>query len=248
LVKTILRQFEFAYRKYTVMENTGKISLLEQFDLFDALTDQEKIRLSEVMEFRKKPRYSIIYQPGEQSEHIYLLAKGAIKISTHNGEGKEVIKQLIHPEAIFGELALVGESQRNETAQSLKEEVHYYIIRVADFQRILAQNPVLSQRVLFLFGQRMMAAENKLENLIFKDARSRIVNFLYEVVNERGRRVGYEMLLKHSLTHQDIANITCTSRQTVTLVLNELRKENLIYFNRGRILVRDMENLRMSAA
>jgi CRP/FNR family cyclic AMP-dependent transcriptional regulator len=159
-----------------------------------------------------------------------------------------VIKQLIHPEAIFGELALVGESQRNETAQSLKEEVHYYIIRVADFQRILAQNPVLSQRVLFLFGQRMMAAENKLENLIFKDARSRIVNFLYEVVNERGRRVGYEMLLKHSLTHQDIANITCTSRQTVTLVLNELRKENLIYFNRGRILVRDMENLRMSAA
>lgn len=230
------------------MDNTGKISLLEQFDLFDALTEQEKVRLGEVMEFRKKPRYSIIYQPGEQSEHIYLLAKGAIKISTHNGEGKEVIKQLIHPEAIFGELALVGENQRNETAQSLKEEVQYYTIRVADFQRILSQNPVLSQRVLFLFGQRMMAAENKLENLIFKDARSRIVNFLYEVVNERGRRVGYEMLLKHSLTHQDIANITCTSRQTVTLVLNELRKENLIYFNRGRILVRDMENLRTSAA
>jgi CRP/FNR family cyclic AMP-dependent transcriptional regulator len=84
--------------------------------------------------------------------------------------------------------------------------------------------------------------------LIFKDARSRIVSFLHEVVAERGRRVGYEMLLKHSLTHQDIANITCTSRQTVTLVLNELRKENLIYFNRGRILVRDMETLRSSAA
>ena len=56
------------------------------------------------------------------------------------------------------------------------------------------------------------------------------------------------MLLKHSLTHQDIANITCTSRQTVTLVLNDLRKENLIYFNRGRILVRDMENLKACAA
>jgi len=45
------------------------------------------------------------------------------------------------------------------------------------------------------------------------------------------------------LTHQDIANITCTSRQTVTLVLNELRKDNLIYFNRGKILVRDMAKL-----
>ncbi|MEM1359176.1 MAG: Crp/Fnr family transcriptional regulator [Bacteroidota bacterium] len=230
------------------MNISAKINLLEQFDLFDGTTAAEKMELSEAMEFRKKPRYSIIYQPGEASEHIYLLSMGAVKISTHNNEGKEVIKQLIHPEAIFGELALVGESSRNETAQSLKEEVHYYTIRVADFQRILSKNPTFSQRVLHLFGKRMMAAENKLENLIFKDARSRIVNFLYEVVAERGRKVGYEMLLKHSLTHQDIASITCTSRQTVTLVLNELRKENLIYFNRGRILVRDMETLRASAA
>ena len=230
------------------MNTIAKITLLEQFDLFDGLTTNEKQQLADAMEFRKKPRYSVIYQPGDHSDHLYLLCKGAIKISTHNSEGKEVIKQLIHPEAIFGELALVGEQSRNETASSLKEEVNYYTIRVSDFQRILSGNPALSQRVLHLFGQRMMAAENKLENLIFKDARSRIVGFLHEVVAERGRRVGYEMLLKHSLTHQDIANITCTSRQTVTLVLNELRKENLIYFNRGRILVRDMEELRASAA
>jgi len=230
------------------MNTAAKITLLEQFSLFDALTESEKNRLTEVMEFRKKPRYSVIYHPGDTSEHIYLLSKGAVKISTHNNEGKEVIKQLIHPEAIFGELALVGEANRNETAQSLKEEIHYYTIRIADFQEILSRNAQVSQELLQLFGQRMMAAENKLENLIFKDARSRIVNFLHEVVLKRGRQVGYEMLLKHSLTHQDIANITCTSRQTVTLVLNELRKENLIYFNRGRILVRDMDTLRASAA
>jgi CRP-like cAMP-binding protein len=86
-------------------------------------------------------------------------------------------------------------------------------------------------------------AENKLESLIFKDARTRIVEFIRETVNTRGQRVGYEMLLRHSLTHQDIANITCTSRQTVTLVLNDLRKSDLIYFNRGKILVRDMAKL-----
>jgi CRP-like cAMP-binding protein len=230
------------------MDTVNKITLLEQFDLFDGLSAEEKQRLAETMDFKKKSRYSIIYQPGENSEHIYLLAKGPIKISTHSNEGKEVIKQLIHPEAIFGELALVGEDKRNETAQSLKEEVHYYTIRVSDFQRIAFGNPAVSRKMLHLFGKRMIAAENKLEDLIFKDARSRIVGFLHQVVTERGRRVGYEMLLKHSLTHQDIANITCTSRQTVTLVLNELRKENLIYFNRGRILVRDMDELLASAA
>ena len=86
-------------------------------------------------------------------------------------------------------------------------------------------------------------AEERLESLIFKDARARIIDFLKDSANKRGRRVGYEMLLKHCLTQQDIANITGTSRQTVTSVLNDLRKENLIYFNRRTILIRDMERL-----
>lgn len=229
------------------MATTDKINLLNEFTLFDHLSTFEKERLSKMMVKQTLARYQYIYQPGDVSDTLYLLSKGTIKISTHNEEGKEVIKRLIHPEAIFGERALVGETQRSETAQSLKNEVVFYTIRVSEFQQIMIGNPALSQEVLQLFGQRLIAAEDRLENLIFKDARGRIIDFLYKVVNKRGQQVGLETLLKHSLTHQDIANITCTSRQTVTLVLNELRKENLIYFNRGRILVRDLQQLRAIA-
>lgn len=224
-----------------------KINLINEFAIFDHLSDAEKTQLSEIMEKRTLSRYSLVYQPGDESDTIYLLSKGTIKISTHNDEGKEVIKRLIHPEAIFGERALVGEETRCETAQSLKNEAVFYAVKVADFQKIMIGNPALSQEILSLFGRRLIAAEDRLENLIFKDARGRIIDFLYEVVNKRGQQVGLETLLKHSLTHQDIANITCTSRQTVTLVLNELRKDNLIYFNRGRILVRDLQQLRAIA-
>ena len=83
----------------------------------------------------------------------------------------------------------------------------------------------------------------KKESLIFKDARARIIDFLKETAIKRGRQVGYEHFFKHSLTQQDIANITDTSRQTVTLVLNDLRKSNLIYFNRNSFLIRDMNKL-----
>lgn len=225
------------------MKLAQKLQLINNFSLFAQLNEAEKERLAGMMEERTKPRYSFIYRPGDSSEYIYLLAKGALKIATHNKEGKEVIKRLIHPEALFGERALVGETERRESAQSLKDPITYYVVRISDFQQIMSNNATLSQEILQLFGRRLIAAESKLENLIFKDARSRIIDFLYDVVKRRGNRVGYEMLLKHSLTHQDIANITCTSRQTVTLVLNELRKDNLIYFNRGRILVRDLQQL-----
>ncbi len=215
----------------------------DTFPLFDCLNEQEKTRLKEMSELRVKSRYSFIYLPDETSDTIFFLAKGAIKIGTHSMEGKEVIKSLIHPQAMFGELGLIGETHRQDFAQALKEEVHVFAVKVEDFKRLMRTNFTLCDRVMSVFGNRLMRAEGKLESLIFKDARTRIVEFIVDSMEQRGKRVGYEMLLKHSLTHQDIANITCTSRQTVTLVLNELRKDNLIYFNRGKILVRDMAKL-----
>ena len=189
-----------------------------------------------MLEHKVKEKYSFIYHPDTPSDVIFFLARGTVKIGTHSADGKEVIKSLIHPMAMFGELGLIGEKKRQDFAQALKEDVHVYTLRVSDFKKLMRNNFELCNSVMSLFGGRLMQAETKLESLIFKDARTRIIDFIKDSVSKRGRRVGYEMLLKHSLTHQDIANITCTSRQTVTLVLNELKKLDLIYFNRGKIL------------
>ncbi|MBK7872331.1 MAG: Crp/Fnr family transcriptional regulator [Saprospiraceae bacterium] len=225
------------------MNAEAKTTFLTQFPIFSMLSEEEKIRMADMMEYKVKTRYSFIYLPGEPSDTIFFLAKGMVKIGTHSGDGKEVIKALIHPLAMFGELGLVGESERQEFAQVLREDVHLYTLKVEDFKELMRHNFELSNCVMQLFGSRLIKAESKLESLIFKDARTRIIEFIKDAVDKQGRRVGYEMLLKHSLTHQDIANITCTSRQTVTLVLNELKKSDLIYFNRGKILVRDMAKL-----
>lgn len=214
-----------------------------QIPLFANLNHEEKEFLSSVAVTEIKPKFSFIYLPGDTSEQIYFLARGTVKIGTHSNDGREVIKSLIHPSAMFGEMGLIGETHRQEFAQALKEDVMVYVVQVEDLKQLMRQNFDLCNNIMGLFGNRLMKAENKLESLIFKDARTRIVEFIKESVNNRGRKVGFEMLLKHSLTHQDIANITCTSRQTVTLVLNELRKSDLIYFNRGKILVRDMAKL-----
>ena len=225
------------------MATATKTQFINEFPLFQVLNESEKVRLSEMLDFRVKNRYSFIYLPDEPSDTIFFLSKGAIKIGTHSNEGKEVIKSLIHPKAMFGELGLIGEERRQDFAQALKEEAHIYSIKVDDLKRLMRHNYDLCDQVMSIFGNRLLRAENKLESLIFKDARTRIIEFIKDSVEKRGLRIGYEMLLKHSLTHQDIANITCTSRQTVTLVLNELRKSDLIYFNRGKILVRDMTKL-----
>jgi CRP-like cAMP-binding protein len=89
-----------------------------------------------------------------------------------------------------------------------------------------------------------MNVERKMESLIFKDARTRIIDLIIQMAEKRGTKIGDEILLKHDLTHQDIANLTATSRQTVTVTLNELKDQDLIYMERKKILIRDIAKLK----
>jgi CRP-like cAMP-binding protein len=94
-----------------------------------------------------------------------------------------------------------------------------------------------------LIGFRLQKTERRLESLIFKDARTRIIDFIVDMGREKGKAIGKEILVKHNLTHQDIANLTATSRQTVTTVLNELKEENLIHLERNQFLIRNIDAL-----
>ena len=95
-----------------------------------------------------------------------------------------------------------------------------------------------------IMGRRVLQMEKRLESLVFKDSRTRIIEFLYNLATEKGQRVGYEVVVPKFLTHQEIANLTATSRQTVTTILNELRSKNVLTFDRKRLLVRGMDLLK----
>ena len=105
----------------------------------------------------------------------------------------------------------------------------------------------LSMFLMKIMGSRVLEMEKRLESLVFKDSRTRIVEFLQELARKKGQRVGYEVVVRKFITHQEIANLTATSRQTVTTVLNELRSKNILTFNRRRLLIRDMDRLTAEA-
>jgi len=84
---------------------------------------------------------------------------------------------------------------------------------------------------------------DRLHRLLLYKSRQRVVQFLLDYVNEVGQRVGYEYVIKKPFTHEEIGNLSDTSRQTVTTVLNELKGKNLIHFTRRYILIRNLEAL-----
>jgi CRP-like cAMP-binding protein len=165
-----------------------------------------------------------IFFADQPSNAIYFLKKGRVKIATTSEEGKEIVKAVLFPGEVFGELAIAGEEMRHDRAVALDDDVIICSMDLADAQLMLGRDPRFHMAFTRLIGQRMIGLERRLENLVFKDSRSRIIALLRNMAMAHGRKVGHEVQLDHSLTHQDIADLTATSRQTVTTVLSDLQK------------------------
>ncbi len=183
-----------------------------------------------------------VYLPEEPAKKIFLINSGRVKIGTYGADGKEVTKAILAPGEVFGELALVNDGSRRDFAYSL-EPTSLCVLEKGDLQAMLRERSELQLFFMRLIGNRTLQLEQRLENLMFKTSRSRIVEFLHELATSRGRAVGYEREVRNMLTHKEIADLTGTSRQTVNAVLNDLRRQNILTFDRKRMLVRDMEKL-----
>ena len=183
-----------------------------------------------------------IYQEADASDYLYILMRGRVKIGSYGEGDKEVIKAVVSKGEVFGELALISDGGRREFAQAM-EETEVCIIAKQNMKLLFRERSSIQNFFLNLFGNRLLEAETRFERLVFKDSRSRIIDFLLDLIRDRGEPVGVETVVRKFLTHQEIANITATSRQTVTTVLNDLREKNIITFDRRRLLVRDKERL-----
>ncbi len=189
----------------------------------------------------KKGAY--IYLPDDLSDRIFFLTEGRVKIGSYSDDaGKEITKAILGVGEVFGELSLIGEEKRRDFAYVMEEAV-VCAITVEEMKILMRDRSEIVVFMMKMMGSRMLELENRLESLVFKDSRTRIIEYLYELASKKGQRVGYETLVRKFLTHQEIANFTATSRQTVNTVLNDLRNKNIITFNRRRLLVRNMSQL-----
>lgn len=184
-----------------------------------------------------------VYVPNDLSDRIFFINEGRMKISVMNEEGKEITKAILGRGEVFGELSLLGESRRHDFATAL-EDTTTCVVSIDELRSLMRERSELNLFFMKMFGLRQLEMERRLESLVFRDSRSRIVEFLLHLAQTKGQRIGYEWVVRDFITHQEIANLTATSRQTVTTTLNDLRFKKLITFNRSRLLIRDLEKLR----
>lgn len=223
---------------------TAEDNLLRRVDILQGLSSTDEQLLSSYVQERTVSKNSFIYTPGELSDWVYFVLEGVVKTGTISDEGKEVIKNIFHPGEMFGELGISGMERRPDFAATLKSEAVLLRIPVKILKELIGRNPEVGLRMIEKLGQRISRSEKRLERLVFDDARTRVIEFLKDQAEKNGERFGDETMVRHSFTHQDMANFTGTSRQLVTIILNDLKRDDLINFDRSSILIRDLAQLK----
>ena len=215
---------------------------LSKCDLFNRLQPDDIRRMESVSRMKKFKRGDTVYLPADSAEGVLLLVSGRIKICHLTPEGKQSILVFVEPGEVFGELSLVDPTIRQEYAEASENSQLVWIPR-EEVQRCMQKQPELTMGITKLIGARRRRVERRLRNLLFHSNRERLIYLLIELVEQYGRRVEGGVELSIKLSHQEMANIIGSTRETVTVVLGELQKEGMIEIARRRVKIVDLDRL-----
>jgi len=191
----------------------GKIWFLEEVNLFKILCPHYYVAYKESHEFDSYTKKEFIYFTDESATKVYLVDKGKVKIGFYTEEGEEVVKAILSRGEIFGEKTILGETKHNEFAQSLDKDTSICSISVNELHGLMLENRSLSLKLYKFIGLRIKRLERRLELLMFKDIRTRVLEFLSELEKEFGKILANgDVFIKHPYTQKDMASLLGTSR------------------------------------
>ena len=186
------------------------------------------MELCDLLEMESINKGDIIEIGDRDNKCIFFLKKGSVKISNSTND---FTKYVVKKGNIFGELSLYDKQVANEEiALALEDSIICYI--ESDLMEgLMEKHKSLKNGLLKVYGLRIRKLETRLQNLLYKDSKTRISEFVKAYIEEFGKDENNRIEAKNLLTHKDIANLTNTSRQTVNNVLSTMRKTGEIDYN-----------------
>ena len=224
---------------------TEKHWYLKDCDLFQRLSPDQLRDLESRCRIRKFPAKTPIYLPADDADGVLLMVSGRAKICSITPDGKQSILAFVEAGEIFGELALFEPGEREEYAEAVTAST-VVLIAADEMKRLLERNPSVAMGVTRLVGLRRRRIERRLKYLLFHSNRQRLIHLLLELIEQYGRQTTDGVQLGIKLSHQDLASIIGSTRETVTVILGELQAEGLLRLGRRKIVVRDPARLSRS--
>ena len=183
-----------------------------------------------------------VYREGEYGDALYVLVSGVMKLFRPYSGSKEATLRLLRDWDIFGHLAFAGEARQRAYAEAVTDCVVTKVPKIF-VERAVRQEPRVAFKIMTLLELRLVQYEELVKCLLPRETEVRLANLLPLLAQKFGERRDGVVTIDLRLTHQDLAAMVASTRESVTKVLNEMRGRDLIEVEAGRITLKDWRAL-----
>lgn len=211
------------------------LQCLSAVQLFRGVSEREARKFSELCTDRRFPRGATIFCEGDPSDFLYVLKSGVIKLISVSDKGSEAILRILKPGEIFGEL-LLSRARRPFTAMAAEDSVVAILSRES-FEKLLSLVPGLSLNFIQVLSERLAEVEEGMAESSHTWSYHRLAKVLLRLSEDYGEEVPTGTMIRLRLTHEDLANLIGTTRETVTTQLNRMSRLGLLKHQARRFVV-----------
>jgi len=211
------------------------LHFLTGVELFRGTSEREAQKISNLCTEKRFPRGVTIFSEGDPSNSLYILKNGLVKLISLSDKGSEMILHILKSDEIFGEL-LLSQEKRAFTAVAVEDTVVTAVSRES-FLELLSLVPIVAFNFIRLLSKRLAAVEKGLAESGHTSSYHRLAKVLLHLSEKYGEEVSSGTLIKLRLTHEDLANLIGTTRETVTAQLSKFTRMGLLNRQARRFIV-----------
>ena len=212
--------------------------ILKRVPLFSTFSEQQLSAVLAYVQHRRYPRNALIVRAGDETDALYIILAGRVKVLIQDDEGHEVILSTLGPHDFFGEMGLLDEQPRSASVETL-EPCEMLRLSKAGFVTCMKDNFDLAMRIIRNLVKRLRDADRKIESLALIDVYGRVARLLLDMAEE----VDGKWVVQHAPPKQEIARMIGASREMVSRVVKDLQEKGLIRAERRKILLLDRQSM-----
>lgn len=215
---------------------------LKEVPLFCEVSDDQILKISNLTQEKFYPKNTVIFFENDPGEIFYIIISGLVKILRYSENGKTSILTILGPRDYFGEMAVIDRCYRSATAETLTDTT-LLTLHKRELENLIQHSPSFVLQIIHTLSNRLRQADAIIDTLTFQKTPKRIINTLLRLAQQFGKKEEKKVVMEISLTHQEIADLSGTARETTTRTLNKLKKEKLLEFSTREIVIFDWEKL-----
>jgi len=213
-----------------------KSDFLSKVSIFSGLKKEDLELLANATQEVRYKKGEIVISSEEIGSTFFIVKSGKVKVTAEALGRKEIVLSILHPLAFFGEMSILDGEPRSATITAL-EDTNLIMIEREVFLRILHHYPQITIKILTILCQRLRRADELIQSLRFLSASGRTIQMLFKLADEHGVATKEGMLIDTKLTHQDLASLSGTSRESMRKIIQDFQEKGYLKFRRGKITI-----------